>query len=207
MAQKIDLKTWQRRDIYAQFSAMEFPFYSITLCFDVTHLREVAHERHLSFYYLMVWACTKVLNAIPEFRIRLRDGDLVIIDEAKAGLSILKNDEPQYHNITIPFQNDAAAFCEAVNQRAEAAKEFSDQTVDDDEIIYYSCTPWFDFTALTYAHFVNRDDMIPRLTWGRFFQQDGRTMIHLSLGINHRTIDGIMINRFKTMLEQEIAAL
>ena len=63
----------------------------------------------------------------------------------------------------------------AVFSRMQGAQTgFLDQEKETDELIYFSCTPWFDFTALTNEHKLDKDDTVPHLAWGRYYEEKGR---------------------------------
>ena len=164
--QILDQSRWERKEIFDFFSRLEYPFYAVTLPVEVTPVRTFARENQVSFYYMMIWLCTKALNQVPAFRLRVR-GDQVV-------------------------QLDQTAFL---------------QGEDTDSLIYFSCTPWFDFTALTNEHSLDRDDTVPRLAWGRWYEENDRLWVHLSVEVNHRLIDGLHIGQMKEVLDREIAAL
>ena len=39
-------------------------------------------------------------------------------------------------------------------------------------------------------------DSIPRVSWGRWEEREGRTVLSLSLELNHRLVDGVHVGRF-----------
>ena len=65
-----DANTWPRRDIYEFFSTLRNPFYMVTFRQDVTALRKYTRRNSLSFYYAMVYLCTRAINEVPAFRSR-----------------------------------------------------------------------------------------------------------------------------------------
>ena len=65
---KIDMKSWERRELYEFFSGMSWPFYSVTFQVDVTEVYQYAKREGLSFYYALVWLCTKACNQVENFR-------------------------------------------------------------------------------------------------------------------------------------------
>ena len=67
----IDQNTWDRKEIFDLFSAADYPFYSITIPVDVTKVKEVSKNKGISFYYLMIWVCTKAVNSVPNFLLRV----------------------------------------------------------------------------------------------------------------------------------------
>ena len=68
----INKVTWNRKDIFDMCPSADYPFYSVTIPVDVTNVRTISRQKGLSFYYLLIWVCTKAINSVPEFRIRIR---------------------------------------------------------------------------------------------------------------------------------------
>ena len=62
-------------------------------------------------------------------------------------------------------------------------------------------------TGCTNERDFDRDDNIPRITWGRYGEENGRKKLGMSVEVNHRLIDGVHIGRFAQTLEGLIDAL
>ena len=205
--QTLDKETWPRKEIYEFFSRIDYPFYSVTLPLDVTNVRAFARAQGLSFYHLLIWACTKALNRLPAFRLRIRGKDLVLLDGADPSFTSMRPGEEVFQIITLPWEADPRAFCAHAGEKAARQATLLDQAAETDELIYFSCTPWFDFTALTNEHNFDKDDSVPRLAWGKYYEEGGRLWVHLSVEVNHRLIDGVHLGQLKQALDEEIAAL
>ena len=205
--QILDKETWPRKEIYEFFSRIDYPFYSVTLSLDVTNVRAFARAQGLSFYHLLIWACTKALNRLPAFRLRIRGEDLVLLDGADPSFTSMRPGEEVFQIITLPWEADPRAFCAHAGEKAARQATLLDQAAETDELIYFSCIPWFDFTALTNEHNFDRDDSVPRLAWGKYYEEGGRLWVHLSVEVNHRLIDGVHLGQLKQALDEEIAAL
>lgn len=205
--ESIDLNTWSRREAFAFFSQADWPFYAVTIPLEVTRVKAVSRERGLSFYHLMVWLCTKALNSVPAFRLRVRGDEVVRLDRADPSFTSLRPGADAFQIITMPWEEDPAAFCAHAKVRCQTQTSFLDQSSETDALIYFSCIPWFDFTALTNERSANRDDTVPRLVWGRYYEDKGGLWLHLSVDVNHRTIDGLHIGLLKEAIDREIAAL
>ena len=208
---RFDPASWERREAYEFFSRISDPFYMVTFRQDVTKLYDFAKANGLSFYYCMVWACTKAINSVAAFHISLRGGELVSIPHRRPSFTDLKPDAEQFHIVTMDMQEDIRAFCRTAAERSRAQECFIDLSAESDELIYISCLPWIDLTALTNERDRNslgaKDDSIPRVTWGKYTKEHGRKVLGLSLEVNHRFIDGIHIGRFAENLTNCIAAL
>lgn len=203
----IDKTTWERREAFQMFSRMEYPFYSVTLPVDVTNVRRTAKEHGVSFYLLMVWLCTRAVNAVPQFRLRVRGEQVVRLDRLDPSFTDMRKGEEQFHIVTLPWEADRFAFCRHARAKSDQQTHFIEAEKETDALIYFSCTPWFDFTALTNEHALDRDDCIPRLAWGKYYEENERLFVHLSVEVNHRTIDGFHIGQLKNAIDREIAAV
>ena len=53
-----------------------------------------------------------------------------------------------------------------------------------------SCTPWFSFTSLSNEMDCDPDDSIPRITWGKYEERNGRLILPYAVQLNHRLLDG-----------------
>ena len=59
-----------------------------------------------------------------------------------------------------------------------------------DDLVYISCTPWFSFTSLSNEMDCAPDDSIPRITWGKYEERNGRLILPYAVQLNHRLLDG-----------------
>ncbi len=205
--ERLDQAKWARREIYEMFSKMDYPFYSVTIPVDVTEIKRLSKARGVSFYMLMVWVCTKALNSVPEFRIRIRGDELVVLDQANPSFTYMPKGSEVFKIVTLPWEPEWESFCRNAQEQSEQQTCFIRSGEETDSLIYFSCTPWFDFTALTNEHNFDKDDTVPRLAWGKYFQENGRLWVHLSVEVNHRTIDGFHIGALKAILDREIQHL
>jgi len=204
---RIDMEHWERAELFQFFSAVSHPFYSVTFRVDVTNLYRYVKERHLSFYYSLGWLVSRAVNSVENFRYILRDGQVYLIDERVPSLTDLKPGSSRFHIVTLPFQDDMASFCSAVNARSTAQTTLLDQEDENDTLIYISCTPWFDLTSCTNERDFDRDDNIPRICWGRYVEENGRKTLGMSVEVNHRFIDGFHLGQFYQKLQADIDAL
>ena len=208
---KLDYNAWPRREAYEFFSTISNPFYMVTFRADVTGLYDYTKARGLSFYMGMIWACTEAINGVEAFRIALREGELVVLDRRDPSFTDLKRGAEQFHIVTMAHIGDIDAFCREAVRRSAEQNTFIDAEKETDELIYYSCMPWVELTALTNERNLSApgalDDSIPRIAWGKYVEESGRKVLGLSMEVNHRFIDGVHIGRFAQWLEQCIGQL
>ena len=203
----LDRAAWPRREVYDFFSRIDDPFYMVTFQTDVTAVREYTKRNNLSFYYTMVYLCTAACNAVPAFRQVIRSGQVWELEARSPSFTDLHPGSEVFHIVTMPCAGTLAEFCRAAAEKSAAQTAFLDQQGESNALIYFSCLPWVELTALTNERGHDPDDSVPRIAWGRYTAQDGRLKLGLSLEVNHRLIDGVHIGQFAQALERRIAAL
>ena len=204
---KIDPNTWPRRDIFDFFSKISNPFYSVTFNVDVTEAYAYAKRSGLSFYYALVYLVTRAINSVEAFRYALVDGELVLLDERSPSFTDLKKGSESFHIVTMPCKGDIAEFCFDAKRRSAEQTTFLSTDKEGVDLIYFSCLPWIELTALTNERDFDPDDAIPRVSWGKFHERDGRKILGMSLELNHRFTDGVHIGKFADALEKLISEL
>lgn len=203
----LDRAAWPRREVYDFFSRIDDPFYMVTFQTDVTAVREYTKRNNLSFYYTMVYLCTAACNAVPAFRQVIRSGQVWELEARSPSFTDLHPGSEVFHIVTLPAGKDLTAFCRDAARKSRAQTGFIDAAAETGALIYFSCLPWVELTALTNERGHDPDDSVPRIAWGRYTAQDGRLKLGLSLEVNHRLIDGVHIGQFAQALERRIAAL
>jgi chloramphenicol O-acetyltransferase type A len=205
--QKIDLAVWPRAELFRFFSTVSNPFYSVTFRVDVTNLHAYTKAHGISFYYALGYLVTDAVNSVVNFRYTIRDGEVWLLDKRIPSFTDLKPDSEQFHIVTLPKIGTLDEFCCAAKAKSAAQQSFLDQSGELDDLIYFSCVPWFDLTAATNERDFDRDDNIPRICWGKYVPADGRETLGMSVEVNHRFIDGYHLGQFYQKLQKSIDEL
>ena len=206
MTQIVDRASWPRRELFDFFSPMSQPFYAVTFRQDVTRLYAFARENRLSFYHSLVYLCTRAVNQVEAFRYALQGEDLVLLDRRNPSFTDLKPGAEQFHIVTLPMEEELPSFCAAARARSAAQTSFLDQE-DSLDLIYFTCLPWVELTALTNERDFDPDDAVPRVAWGKYAREGDRRVLHISMELNHRFVDGLHVGRFHEALSEMIEAL
>ena len=202
--QKIDLPSWPRKDIFSFFSVLDQPFYSVCFRVDVTQLHTYTKTHGLSFYYVMTYLVTQAVNEVENLRYTIRDGSVFLLDKRTPSFTYLKKGSEQFLILTVPWDPSLPAFCRAAKEKSERQTAFLESASETDDLVYLSCLPWFDLTCCTNERNFDKDDAIPRITWGKYVRQGGRETLGLSIEVNHRFVDGVHLGRFYEALQQKI---
>ena len=163
----IDKETWPRRAHYDFFTPMSDPFYTLTFPVDVTPLRAWCKGRSLPFYPAMVFAVTKAMEAVDAFHYKDRDGGIVRHDPLAPSSPDPTPGSELSQTGTAEAGEDAADFCCRAKAQAAAQTEFiTSGPWDGDQLVYFTCLPWF-LTALKNEKDVNPPDPGIPAAWGR----------------------------------------
>ncbi len=203
----VDPASWPRREIFSFFSSISDPFYSVTFRLDVTRLRRFTRERGLSFYFSLIWLCTRALERVEAFSYALREGQLVQLESRRPSFTHLRPGSEIFSIVTLPCEGGLEDFCAAAREKSDRQDFFIDPASEGIDMIFFSCLPWVDVTALTNERDLDPDDAIPRIAWGKITEENGKETLGLSVEVNHRFIDGLHIGQFARELEKLIAEL
>lgn len=204
---RIDIKNWERKDQFEFFSAAADPFFSVTFSLDVTSLYKFCKRENLSFYYSLIWLCTKAANSIENFRYTIKNGEVYLCDGRNPSFTDLKKGSDLFYIVTLPFEDDIRSFCKNAAEKSANQTFFIDKNAENGELIYFSCLPWLSVTSVTNEKSGDGNDSAPRITWGKYSDENGRKTLGISVEANHRFTDGIHIGLFAKALEKMSAEL
>ena len=204
---QVNWEDWDRKELFDYFSKLSQPFYSVTFAVDVTDLYRFTKANRLSFYYSLVYLCTKAINHVEAFRYMVDRGNLFLLDQRISSFRDLKPGSETFHIVTMPCGNDIGTFCRTAREKSLAQTTFLDRAAEGIDLIHFSCLPRVEVTGLTNDRDFDPDDAIPRVAWGKYTEENGRKKLHISLELNHRFTDGLHIGRFYEELCRLMAEL
>jgi chloramphenicol O-acetyltransferase type A len=70
-----------------------------------------------------------------------------------------------------------------------------------DDLLYMTAIPWVSFTSFTHPMSQHPADFIPRFAWGKYFEENGRLKIPLSVQGHHIFMDGIHMGKLYAHIE------
>ncbi len=205
---EIDMASWSRREHFEFFRRADLPFYNVNANVDVTGLRECARARALSFNSVLIHVAMRAVNGVENFRYRLRGETVVLHDRLHPSFAHLKEGEELFRMITVDFVDDLLEFAVGVREAIDASNSWFglEKLVGRDDLVFISSLPWISFTGVDHTLSLKREDAMPRLTWGKCFEEHGRTLLPFNVQVNHMFVDGLHVGRFFERLDAEIRA-
>lgn len=193
----IDIENWKRKDHYNHFKQLDYPHFNICGNVDITNFYKYIKENKMPFFISVLYASTNTANSIKEFRFRIRE-DKIIEHEVVS---------PAF---TVMTEGGVFSFC--TSNFVENFKEFKNNTLNEiekvknnisiedepgrDDLLYITSIPWISFTNITHPIQMNPVDSIPRIAWGKYFEEGGKIKLPLSVQVHHALADGIHVGQF-----------
>lgn len=205
---KLDINTWKRKDHYYFFKKMRYPRICVTTNVDITSLLTYIKKHDLPFSTTFLYLTSRAINEVEEMRMRIRGEEIVIHDVINPSFTLLSEQET-FHFCKVDFVKNYPLFSErttkaALNALMEASLE--DEPGRDD-YIFVSSLPWFTYTSI--SHPINDSKIefsVPRLSWGKYFESEGKTLIPVTFEVNHALVDGIHIAKVLDHLNKYLKA-
>jgi chloramphenicol O-acetyltransferase type A len=191
------MKTWSRRDHFKLFSALDYPYFSLCTNVDLAAFYPFVKQRGISFTVATVYVLTRAANEIPEFRYRIREGEVIEHGIVHPGITILTNEE-LFTFCTFEYNEDFSLFAERAEEQIACAKEHP--TLEDepgqDDLLFMTSIPWVSFTSAVHPINLHPVDSVPRIAWGKFFEEGKILKMPVGLQAHHALMDGIHVGRF-----------
>lgn len=208
MFTELDIENWPRRQTYEFFKNYDDPFFNFAANVDVSRLYRYCKQNHLAFSLTALYCSLVAANSIREFRIRLIDGRLVEFDKIHATQTILNTDET-FSFCYFEMQNDPTGFNRNGKLAVEKYKKLKTFDVESDrvDLIYYSVIPWVSFTSFKHASRLDQSQTVPRIVFGKLFDDGDTKKMPVSVEANHTIMDGIHVGKFFQRFQDAIDSL
>jgi chloramphenicol O-acetyltransferase len=196
---RIDMESWPRRAHFEMFRGLDYPYFNLSADVDVAPLvrAHAACSATSSFTVHLVYALGRAANEVPEFRQRIRGGDVVEHAVVHPSITVLMEDET-FGFCFFEYAEDPHTFVRAATEamkRARAAPSIEDEPERDD-FLFMTAIPWVSFTSLMHPVPLDPPDSVPRIAWGRYRNEGERMPMPLSVHAHHGLIDGLHVGRF-----------
>jgi chloramphenicol O-acetyltransferase type A len=204
----INLRDWPRAEHFYFFRSYKDPFFNLTANVDVTRLVAYCRDKGQSFFLSYMYYATACVNEIQEFRLRLLDGKLVEFPVVHSGSTILNKDNTFSFCYFDYIENQLRFFEEAkIALDKLRHQESLEPKTDHLDLIYCSTIPWVSFTSFKHAHSGRKEDSIPKLVFGKVFEQGGKKWMPVNVEVHHALMDGYHVGKFLKLFQQKINAL
>ena len=201
---EIIFQNTHRKKHFEFFNSMNHPHFNITANVDISVLLPFLKKNNLPITPSIVYLIAKAANEIPEFRWRIRDGKIFEHKTVSPSFSVFTEVADVFSFCTVEYESDPKTFIQKAYEKSEAMKKepsFEDEEGRDD-FLFLSTIPWVSFTGFQHAMHFHPSDSVPRITWGKFFESDGKMQMPLSVQVHHAVVDGRHVGQYFQLIEK-----
>ncbi len=182
----LDMQTYKRKEHFDYFRSMAYPYVGVTANVDISELLSKIRKGRLPFFFTVCYCVSRAANGIPEFRQRIRDGVIIEFDRCRTSHTVaLEDDTYCYCTLEdgMPYSG-YVRYAEKEQEKAKRAGTIEETEDEADGMFFISTLPWI---------------------WGKYFRQEGRELLPVSVLCHHALVDGKHIAEFYRLLEEEFA--
>ena len=199
MKRVINLDNWNRKEHFKFFSALDDPFWGITMTVDFTSIYQQSKNMEVSFFLYSVHFLLKCINATTAFKLRIENGEVVEYDKINISPTIGREDGTFGFGF-FGYDTDLSLFIENAEKEIHRVKNstglsFSKDTARAD-VIRYSALPWFAFSEMKHAGSIQTGDSIPKISTGKLIQEKKKLLLPISISVHHGLVDGRNVAEF-----------
>jgi chloramphenicol O-acetyltransferase type A len=207
--ERIDIDTWERRYHFQRYVGTDFPYFVVTANVDVTNLLSYCRGNSLSSYISVVFVAHRAAQTIENLKYRIVDGVPMISTRMRPSFTYIPRDSELFIYVTVEYVDDIFEFhSRAKAQIADQGTDMGWETVTGRyDTIAYSGLPWIQYTQFTRSIAKMGGDSIPKMSWGRYFQQGDRILMPFSVQVHHGLVDGVHVGRLFEALQRSIDSL
>lgn len=193
----IEIDHPHRRKHFDFFRRMDQPHFNVCANVDITELQAQLAAHRVPFTPVMVYLLARTANAIPEFRRRIRDDQLVEHDVVHPSVTVA-TDSGVFGFCEIGYLEELPTFVADAQSRMAAMAENPSMENEPgcDDYLFLSSFPWVSFTGISHAMHYHPCDSVPRITWGKYFEVNGTTQLPLAVQTHHAVVDGSHVGRY-----------
>jgi chloramphenicol O-acetyltransferase type A len=202
---EVDVDAWERKATFEFFRNYKDPFFNMAANVDVSRLYSFCKGRGWPFSIAALYCSIATANEIREFRLRMIDEKVVEFDRVEASQTIL-NDDHTFSFCYFPWCDTLDAFIEEglrSRQKYGALKSF-DVEAGRLDMIFYSVIPWVSFTSFKHANSGDNRQTVPRMVFGKMFEQDGKRLMPFSVEAHHCLMDGYHVGRYFNLFQEKL---
>ena len=200
---KINIRNWERKEIYDFFKDYEEPYYGITVELECSGALNYAKEKGISFFLYYLYLTLKAVNQTEAFKYRI-EGDELYLYDVIDGSATIDRDDGTFGFSHIPYFEDLDLFLEKATEEVIEVRT-SHRLIRSgigENVIHFSALPWLRFTHVSHPRRYARRDSIPKITIGKFRKSGEKRLIPVSVHVNHAVADGLHVGMFFDTLQK-----
>ncbi|GGD82264.1 type A chloramphenicol O-acetyltransferase [Paenibacillus nasutitermitis] len=190
----ITVDTWDRKPYFEHYLNHVRCTYSITANLDITLLLAETKSKGIKLYPALIHMIAAIVNRHIEFRTCFdSENRLGYWDSISPGYTVFHDENKSFSSIWTPYNEDFGEFYYRYIEDMErygGLMQFAAKPDEPPNIFPISSIPWVSFTGFNLNIYNEGTYLLPIFTMGKFFRQDNRVQLPLSVQLHHAVCDG-----------------
>ncbi|MBF2946095.1 type A chloramphenicol O-acetyltransferase [Pseudomonas aeruginosa] len=202
---KLDLSCWERREHFEAFQSFAQCTFSQTVQLDITLVLRRIKAQGWKFYPKIIHLISQLVNSYSEFRIALKDDELVVWDFLHPSYTIFHKDSETFSSLWSGYHENFEVFMRNFSADVERYKgngAYFPKSEFVENIFYVSANPWVSFTGFNFNMASIKNFFAPMFTVGKYYVQGDKVFMPLAVQVHHATCDGFHVGRFINNLQK-----
>ncbi|RXJ14505.1 type A chloramphenicol O-acetyltransferase [Lelliottia nimipressuralis] len=201
----VDLSRWARREHFEIFQTFAQSTFNQTVQLDITALLKHIKKAGWKFYPTMISLISKIVNRHPEFRMAMKDNELIVWDEVHPNYTIFHNETETFSSLWSHYDGNIHHFQKVYS---EDMARYSNNTAywpkeeSRENIFFISGIPWVTFTSFNVNVANMKNFFAPMFTLGKYFEQEGKVLLPFAVQVHHSVCDGFHVARLVNELQE-----
>lgn len=200
----VDLSRWARKEHFEVFQGFAQSTINQTVLIDITALLKNIKAAGWKFYPTMIFLLSKIVNSHAEFRMAMKNNELVIWNEVHPNYTIFHKETETFSSLWSHYDGDIHHF---QNVYSEDMARYGDNLAywpkeeSRENIFFVSAIPWVTFTSFNITVADMKNFFAPMFTLGKYYEQNGKVLLPVALQIHHSVCDGFHMARLFNELQ------
>ena len=197
---KINLNEWNRAQYFYYFTKMLPTGYSISMDIDITNTYNAIKKSNKKFFPAYLYIASKVISEQQEFRIANLDNELGYYEVLHPSYSTFHKDDKTISSIWTEYNPDFEIFynnyIDDQNKYANNHGVMAKPEIPPQNNYMIGMLPWIEFSSYTPIPYAPMNSFFPVIQAGKFFENNSRKMMPLSITVHHAVMDGYHVGVF-----------
>ncbi len=194
---KIIFQNEHRQKHFEFFKSMNHPHFNICANVDITKFIAILKQNDLPFTYSIVYAIARTAKQVKEFRWRIIEDELYECESVTPSFTTYTEVADVFSFCDVDYEENYFEFIKKAAAKADLmSKQPSFEDSNKQDYLFLSSIPWVSFTSLQHAMPYHPTDSMPRMTWGKYFEENGKIKMPLSVQAHHALVDGRHVGQY-----------
>ncbi|MEW5559677.1 type A chloramphenicol O-acetyltransferase [Enterobacter asburiae] len=202
----VDLSRWARKEHFEVFQSFAQSTINQTVLLDITLLLKNIKEVGWKFYPTMIFLLSKIVNRHTEFRMAMKNNELVIWNEVHPMYTIFHNETETFSSLWSHYDGNIHHFQSVYSEDvARYGNNLSYWPKEEslENVFFVSAIPWVSFTSFNINIANMQNFFAPMFTVGKYYKQDEKVLLPLAVQVHHSVCDGFHVARLINELQDE----